>query len=327
MRANDATRPRRQMIGRRGELAQLVALMADAGEGPGGAVLVRGDPGIGKSALLPGDRDGGGQPRFLGGVARVLDFGATRETQAAAQPVPASAAGMHRRSMARPRWMRPGERRPAARAGAVRGRPAVAAAFGRRSCPATRDGRGDRASRGRTRALQALLAARRAPAGRSWSSSKTCIGPRRACCARSRRAGGRPPTAPPYPHVLAHRRRSDRCRPGAAARAMRWLATIDLRPLSGVDAAKLARELSVESRTSPAPLRRARGGQSVVPGTAAAQPGNRPGRPSAAFRAWRGAGAAGSPGTAGPPRHRDRRDPGAAFPACRSARADRRRGL
>jgi class 3 adenylate cyclase len=82
--ANDAARPRRQVIGRRGELAQLVALMAEAGEGNGGAVLVRGDPGIGKSTLLQEAALDATSRGFSVAIARVLDFGATRETQAAA---------------------------------------------------------------------------------------------------------------------------------------------------------------------------------------------------------------------------------------------------
>ena len=72
------------MIGRRGELAQLVALMAEAGEGNGGAVLVRGDPGIGKSTLLQEIALEAVSREFSVAIARVLDFGATRETQAAA---------------------------------------------------------------------------------------------------------------------------------------------------------------------------------------------------------------------------------------------------
>jgi len=82
--AGEAARPRRQMIGRRGELVQLVALMTAAGDGNGGAVLLRGDPGIGKSTLLQEAAMEAVSRAFSVTIARVLDFGATRETQAAA---------------------------------------------------------------------------------------------------------------------------------------------------------------------------------------------------------------------------------------------------
>ena len=82
--AGETARPRRQMVGRRGELAQLVAVMAAAGEGNGGAALVRGDPGIGKSTLLQETALEAVNRGFSVALARVLDFGATRETQAAA---------------------------------------------------------------------------------------------------------------------------------------------------------------------------------------------------------------------------------------------------
>jgi hypothetical protein len=81
--AASAARPRRRMVGRRGELAQLVALMAAAADGNGGVALVRGDPGIGKSTLLQEAALEAESRNFSVVVARVLDFGATRETSVA----------------------------------------------------------------------------------------------------------------------------------------------------------------------------------------------------------------------------------------------------
>lgn len=82
--AASVTPPQRRMIGRRGELAQLSALMAAAGDGAGGAVLVRGDPGIGKSTLLQEAAQEAAGHAFATITARVLDFGASRETDVAA---------------------------------------------------------------------------------------------------------------------------------------------------------------------------------------------------------------------------------------------------
>ena len=78
--ADGAAQPQRRMIGRRGELAQISALMAAASEGNGGAVLVRGDPGIGKSTLLQEAAQEAASRAFAVVTARVLDFGATSET-------------------------------------------------------------------------------------------------------------------------------------------------------------------------------------------------------------------------------------------------------
>lgn len=82
-RADGLAQPQRRMIGRRGELAQITASMAAASGGSGGAVLVRGDPGIGKSTLLLEAAQEANSRDFAVAVARVLDFGATRETEAA----------------------------------------------------------------------------------------------------------------------------------------------------------------------------------------------------------------------------------------------------
>lgn len=89
-RVPDSAAKQRHMIGRRAEMAQIAALIDGAADGRGGAVLVRGDPGIGKTTLL---REAARQAEARGVsavTARVLDFGASREMEAG----PAIAAGL-----------------------------------------------------------------------------------------------------------------------------------------------------------------------------------------------------------------------------------------
>ncbi|MBO0842256.1 MAG: ATP-binding protein, partial [Nocardioides sp.] len=47
-----ATSPSGSLVGRQEEFARLLALVGDAEHGTGGALVLRGEPGIGKSALL-----------------------------------------------------------------------------------------------------------------------------------------------------------------------------------------------------------------------------------------------------------------------------------
>lgn len=243
--AGEAARPRRQMIGRRGELAQLVALMAEAGEGTGGTVLVRGDPGIGKSTLLQEAALEAVSREFSVAIARVLDFGATRETQAAAS----LAAHLVRECT--------GHQGEAGLAAAlVSGdlpRELALFAADLLSLPRSADDLAlyramDEAMRdsGRTRALQALLAAaaRRRPQLvivedvhwaddallRTLSLMAAGLANSAALILMSSRLDGDP---------------IDAAWRGRARDAL--LATIDLRPLSGNDAAKLAHQLSAES--------------------------------------------------------------------------------
>ena len=293
--ANDAARPRRQMVGRRGELAQLVALMSDAGEGNGGAALVRGDPGIGKSTLLQETAAGGGQPRILRDDRARARFRRDARDAGGRQPVRAPAAGMHRRSRAK---------RALAAALASGDLPRELALFAADllSLPRSADDLAlyramDEAMResGRTRALQALLAAaaRRRPQLiivedvhwaddsllRTLSLLAAGLAGSAALILMSSRADGDP---------------IDAAWRGRARDAL--LATIDLRPLSGNDAGEAGASPLDRVRGLSAPLRGARGRQPAVPGTAAAQPGDRPGGTSAAVGARRGAGAAGPPG-------------------------------
>jgi class 3 adenylate cyclase/tetratricopeptide (TPR) repeat protein len=81
-RSLDIAQKPRQMIGRRAEMAQIVALFDGAVEGRGGALLVRGDPGIGKTTLLREVARMVEQRGFAVILARVLDFGASREMEA-----------------------------------------------------------------------------------------------------------------------------------------------------------------------------------------------------------------------------------------------------
>ena len=79
--ADIAQRPRR-MVGRRAEMAQIAALLEGAVDGQGGALLVRGDPGIGKTTLLREVARMVALRGFAVILARVLDFGASREMEA-----------------------------------------------------------------------------------------------------------------------------------------------------------------------------------------------------------------------------------------------------
>lgn len=243
--ADETARPRRQMIGRRGELAQLVALMAEAGEGNGGAVLVRGDPGIGKSTLLQEAALEAVSREFSVAVARVLDFGATRETQAAA----ALAAHLllectgHQGEAALAAALVSGDlpRDLALFAADLLSLPRSAEdlALYRAMDEGMRDA-------GRTRALQALLAAaaRRRPQlviveDVHWADESLLR-------ALALLAGGLAGSAALI--LLSSRLDGDPIDTAWRGRARdALLATIDLRPLSGNDAAKLAHQLSAES--------------------------------------------------------------------------------
>lgn len=79
--AREPAAPQRRIFGRRAETAQIEALIAGAAEGEGGALLVRGDPGIGKTTLLREVARLAEQRGFAVITARVLDFGASRETE------------------------------------------------------------------------------------------------------------------------------------------------------------------------------------------------------------------------------------------------------
>lgn len=83
-RAPDSAPKLRHMIGRRAEMAQIAALIDGAADGRGGAVLVRGDPGIGKTTLLRETARTAAERGFAVILAPVLDFGATRETEVGA---------------------------------------------------------------------------------------------------------------------------------------------------------------------------------------------------------------------------------------------------
>ncbi|HWA48344.1 MAG TPA: adenylate/guanylate cyclase domain-containing protein [Dongiaceae bacterium] len=83
-RTPEAARPLRRMVGRRAEMAQIAALIEGAMDGQGGALLVRGDPGIGKTTLLRETVRNAEERGFAAIQARVLDFGATRETEVGA---------------------------------------------------------------------------------------------------------------------------------------------------------------------------------------------------------------------------------------------------
>ena len=104
--AGEAARPRRQMIGRRGELAQLVALMAETGEG-----RWRRGAGARRSrhrqvGLASGSCPGGGEPRVLGGHRARARFRRHARDASRRQPVRASAAGMHGARREKRAWLR-----------------------------------------------------------------------------------------------------------------------------------------------------------------------------------------------------------------------------
>lgn len=83
-RSPAAAQKARQMVGRRAEMAQIAALMDGATDGRGGALLVRGDPGIGKSTLLRETARAAELRGYSVILARVLDFGASRESDVGA---------------------------------------------------------------------------------------------------------------------------------------------------------------------------------------------------------------------------------------------------
>jgi class 3 adenylate cyclase len=235
----------RRMIGRRGELAQINALMSEAGEGNGGAVLVRGDPGIGKSTLLQEAALEAGSRAFAVLTARVLDFGATHET------APATALCAH---LLQQCTGEDGEAGLAAvlRAGDLAQELALFASdllLLKRSAEELALYRAmDEAMReaGKAKALQSLLAAaaRRRPQliiveDVHWADAALLRG-------LSQLAAGLVDQAA----LLLMSTRIDGDPIDIAWRAQgrnALLATIDLRPLSGADAAKLARHLSAES--------------------------------------------------------------------------------
>ena len=241
-----ATAPQlRRMIGRRGELAQINALLSEAGEGNGGAVLVRGDPGIGKSTLLQEAALEAGSRGFAVLTARVLDFGATHETAAATalcahllqqctgqDGEPGLAAALRDGDLAQELALFASDLLLLKRSGEE-------LALYRAMDETMREA-------GKTKALQGLLAAamRRRPQliiveDVHWADAALlrCL---------SQLAAGLVDQAA----LLLMSTRIDGDPIDVAWRAQgrnSLLATFDLRPLSGADAAKLARQLSAES--------------------------------------------------------------------------------
>lgn len=240
-----AQQPQRRMIGRRGELAQISALMAAVGEGNGGAVLVRGDPGIGKSTLLQEAALEAAGREFAVVIARVLDFGATRETEVAAS----LCAHLLRQCTGET-----GEVGLAAALAAGDLPPELALfAADLLSLPRSASDLAlyramDEAMRetGKTRALQNLLdaAARRRPQlviveDVHWADAAQLMTLAQLAAGLGESAGLL---------LLSSRIDGDPVDVAWRARARdSLLATIDLRPLSGPDAAKLARQLSADS--------------------------------------------------------------------------------
>jgi class 3 adenylate cyclase len=243
--ATSAPPARRRMIGRRAELAQLTALMIVASEGNGGAVLVRGDPGIGKSTLLQEAAHEAADRQFATIATRVLDFGATRETEVAATLCAhllrecageAGEAGL----------------KCAMESGDLPQDLALFAAdlmsLPRSAGDMALYGAMDEAMRasGRARALECLLAAaaRRRPQliiveDLHWADAELLAALARLAAALSERAG-----------LLLLSTRIDGDPVDVAWRARAHdalLATIELRPLSGSDATRLAQQFSAES--------------------------------------------------------------------------------
>jgi class 3 adenylate cyclase len=237
--------PQRRMIGRRSELAQISALMAVAGEGNGGAVLVRGDPGIGKSTLLQEAAQEAAARQFAVVIARVLDFGATRETEAAATLCAhllqqcTGASGEAGLAMALSAGNLPQELALFAADLSSLPRSAGDLALYRAMDEAMRHA-------GKTRALQSLLAAAAQQRPQlvivedvHWADAGLLLTLAQLAAGLADRAGLL---------LLSSRIDGDPVDVAWRARARdALLATIDLRPLSGADAAKLARQLSVES--------------------------------------------------------------------------------
>ncbi|HSE75402.1 MAG TPA: adenylate/guanylate cyclase domain-containing protein, partial [Dongiaceae bacterium] len=243
--AGEPARPQRRMIGRRGELAQISALIAAASEGSGGAVLVRGDPGIGKSTLLQEAAQEAAAREFAVVTARVLDFGATRETEARAS------------LCAHLLQQCTGETGEAGLAAALAAgdlpRELALSAADLLSLPRSTGELAlyramDEATReaGKTRALQSLFGAaarrRRQLAiveDVHWADAALLA-------ALSQLAAGLGESAGLL--LMSTRIDGDPIDSGWRARARNaLLATIDLRPLSGADAGMLARQLSAES--------------------------------------------------------------------------------
>lgn len=243
--ASEPAQPRRRMIGRRGELAQISALMAAASDGNGGAVLVRGDPGIGKSTLLQEAAQDAAARGFAVAMTRVLDFGATRETEVAATLCVhllqqcSGEAGEAGLAAALAAGDLPRELALFAADLMSLPRSAGDLALYRAMDEATREA-------GRHRALQSLLtaAARRRPQliiveDLHWADAGLSATLAQLAAVLTDQAG-----------LLLMSTRIDGDPIDGAWRARAHdalLATIDLRPLSGTDATRLAQQLSAES--------------------------------------------------------------------------------
>ena len=206
--------PPDRFVGRDDELARLDATLAGAFAGRGGVVLVRGEPGIGKSGLLrvfrarARDRgavvlsgrcwEAGGAPAFWPWIDALRAYVATCDPA----EIAADADGQRR-----------AQRHPARAAGACPGHPRAAACRGRRDAlPALRGRRPAAAARGRDRAGRADP---RRPARRRRPLHPPAAVPR----ARARERPGRPRRGVPQRRGRPRRgaRRVDR-RAGARTR-------------------------------------------------------------------------------------------------------------